>query len=58
MTGVQTCALPISRDPELFAERIPYDETRSYVKIVQANARIYAALYPDVGRGESPAAGS
>ncbi|HEX9107050.1 MAG TPA: lytic transglycosylase domain-containing protein, partial [Longimicrobiales bacterium] len=44
---------PEARDPELFAERIPYDETRSYVKIVQANARIYAALYPDLGRGDS-----
>jgi len=44
---------PEARDPELFAERIPYDETRSYVKIVQANARIYAALYPDLDRGET-----
>jgi soluble lytic murein transglycosylase len=39
---------PEAGDPELFAERIPYDETREYVKIVQANARIYAALYPGV----------
>jgi len=34
-------------DPELFAERIPFAETRDYVKIVQANARIYEALYGD-----------
>lgn len=32
-------------DPDLFAERIPFDETRDYVKIVQQNARIYRALY-------------
>jgi soluble lytic murein transglycosylase len=32
-------------DPELFAERIPFNETRDYVKIVQANAEIYRALY-------------
>jgi soluble lytic murein transglycosylase len=32
-------------DDELFAERIPFAETRDYVKIVQNNARIYEALY-------------
>lgn len=32
-------------DVELFTERIPFDETRDYVKVVQQNARIYAALY-------------
>lgn len=32
-------------DDELFAERIPYAETRDYVKIVQSHARIYEALY-------------
>ena len=32
-------------DPELFAERIPFTETRDYVRIVQRNAAIYAALY-------------
>jgi soluble lytic murein transglycosylase len=36
-------------DDELFAERIPFAETRGYVKIVQQNARIYAALYTDTG---------
>jgi len=30
---------------ELFAERIPYEETRDYVKIVQRNAAVYRALY-------------
>ena len=33
------------RDPELFAERIPYDETRDYVRIVERNRAIYGALY-------------
>lgn len=37
--------LPEHRDAELFAERIPYQETREYVKVVQQNARIYRALY-------------
>jgi soluble lytic murein transglycosylase len=32
-------------DPELFAERIPYDETRDYVRIVERNRAIYDALY-------------
>jgi soluble lytic murein transglycosylase len=36
-------------DEELFAERIPYTETRGYVKIVQRNARLYAALYTETG---------
>lgn len=36
---------PEFSDEELFAERIPYAETREYVKIVQAHARIYQALY-------------
>jgi soluble lytic murein transglycosylase len=36
---------PEYEDRLLFAERIPYDETRDYVRIVQNNRRIYAALY-------------
>lgn len=35
--------------PELFAERIPFAETRNYVRVVQQNARLYAALYGDAG---------
>jgi soluble lytic murein transglycosylase len=31
--------------PEIFIERIPFQETRDYVKIVQQNARIYRELY-------------
>jgi soluble lytic murein transglycosylase len=34
-----------SSDPELFAERIPFAETRDYVRIVQRNAQVYRALY-------------
>ncbi|MEX2152105.1 MAG: transglycosylase SLT domain-containing protein [Gemmatimonadaceae bacterium] len=32
-------------DPELFIERIPYMETRDYVRIVLRNAEIYRALH-------------
>lgn len=47
-------------DEELFAERIPFAETRNYVKVVQQNARVYAALYGEEaagsGVGAAPAA--
>jgi soluble lytic murein transglycosylase len=33
-------------DPELFAERIPFVETRDYVRIVLRNREFYRALYP------------
>jgi soluble lytic murein transglycosylase len=36
---------PEYADPEIFTERIPYQETRDYVKIVQQNAIIYRELY-------------
>jgi soluble lytic murein transglycosylase len=36
---------PGADDPELFAEWIPYTETRDYVRIVQRNANVYRALY-------------
>lgn len=36
---------PGANDPELFAEWIPYTETRDYVRVVQRNAGIYEALY-------------
>ena len=32
-------------DPELFVERIPFVETRDYVRIVQRNRDLYQALY-------------
>ena len=34
-----------ARDPEIFAERIPYEETRDYVRIVERNRALYEALY-------------
>ena len=38
-------AFPEYQDRLLFAERIPYEETRDYVRIVQNNRRMYALLY-------------
>jgi soluble lytic murein transglycosylase len=32
-------------DPELFVERIPYVETRDYVRIVLRNVELYRQLY-------------
>ena len=32
-------------DPDLFAERIPYAETRDYVRIIQRTAEFYRSLY-------------
>ena len=34
-----------SSDPELFTERVPYDETRDYVRILLRNQATYKALY-------------
>jgi soluble lytic murein transglycosylase len=34
-----------AEDPELLAERIPFVETRDYVRIVQRNRTLYRALY-------------
>ncbi|MDQ3996765.1 MAG: lytic transglycosylase domain-containing protein, partial [Gemmatimonadota bacterium] len=34
-----------TEDPEVFVERIPFTETRDYVRIVQRNRAIYGALY-------------
>jgi soluble lytic murein transglycosylase len=36
-----------AEDEEEFIERIPYGETRLYVKLVLRNHRIYQRLYPD-----------
>jgi soluble lytic murein transglycosylase len=38
-------AKPGADDAELFAERIPFSETRDYVRIVQRNAEVYRILY-------------
>ena len=32
-------------DPEIFIERIPFAETRDYVRIVLRNVEMYRALY-------------
>lgn len=37
---------PEAADPHLFVERIPYLETREYVKTVLRNLELYRALYP------------
>ncbi|HET7600711.1 MAG TPA: lytic transglycosylase domain-containing protein, partial [Gemmatimonadales bacterium] len=34
-----------AEDPEVFAERIPFAETRDYVRIIQRNQDIYRTLY-------------
>jgi soluble lytic murein transglycosylase len=36
---------PGAEDPEMFAERISFSETRDYVRVVQKNLAIYRALY-------------
>lgn len=36
---------PGADDPEIFAERISFTETRDYVRIVQRNIELYRALY-------------
>lgn len=39
-------------DPEMFVERIPYRETRDYVRRVQTNREVYAGLYSwELGAG-------
>jgi soluble lytic murein transglycosylase len=41
----QWSRFPESADIDLMVERIPFDETRNYVRIVQQNAAVYRALY-------------
>lgn len=41
---------PEWKDPELFTERIPYTETRDYVKKVQQNRVLYRMLYADLDK--------
>ena len=40
-----------TNDSEVFVERIPFTETRDYVRVVQRNADMYRALYPALGGG-------
>jgi soluble lytic murein transglycosylase len=46
--------LPEARDAELFAERIPYGETRDYIRNVLLHRALYRALYPSL---DAPATG-
>lgn len=39
----------VDQDPEVFVERIPFAETRDYVKKVLRNTAMYHALYPKAG---------
>jgi soluble lytic murein transglycosylase len=41
-------------DAVLFAERIPFAETRDYVRIVQNNRRIYKLLYGELSGARTP----
>jgi soluble lytic murein transglycosylase len=34
-----------TNDPEIFVERIPFPETRDYVRIVMRNAEMYRSLH-------------
>jgi soluble lytic murein transglycosylase len=43
-------------DEELFTERIPYRETRDYVKILTRNIAIYRGLYGDDVAGDTASA--
>ncbi len=46
---------PEAGDPVQFVERIPYVETRGYLRTVLRNRSLYRALYPDqVGEGRAP----
>jgi soluble lytic murein transglycosylase len=46
---------PEASDPARFVERIPYVETRGYLRSVLRNRALYAALYPG---GAEPSAGA
>jgi soluble lytic murein transglycosylase len=37
---------PEARDPELLMERVPFAETREYIRNVQLHRAVYRALYP------------
>ncbi len=39
----------VNQDPEVFVERIPFTETRDYVRKVLRNVAMYHALYPQAG---------
>ncbi len=41
---------PEARDDELFMERVPFAETRDYIRNVLLHREVYRALYPELGR--------
>jgi soluble lytic murein transglycosylase-like protein len=43
-------------DPEVFAERIPFVETRDYVRLVQRNREVYTWLLGVDARRQAPGA--
>ena len=43
--------LPEADDPELFTERVPYGETREYIRNVLLHRALYRALYPELEDG-------
>lgn len=45
--------LPEARDPDLFTERVPYGETRDYIRHVSMHRALYEALYPGLGGPDS-----
>jgi soluble lytic murein transglycosylase len=47
--------LPEAQDPELFMERIPFNETREYVRHVKLHWALYRELYPMAGHAPGPA---
>jgi soluble lytic murein transglycosylase len=48
---------PEARDPVLFTERIPYAETRGYVRTVLRNWSLYRILYPPEPEGGTATGG-
>jgi soluble lytic murein transglycosylase len=46
---------PGVEDPELFVERIPYVETRDYVRIITRNMELYRGLYDWAGSSQGAA---
>jgi len=46
--AVRWRSMPERRDPELFMERIPFPETRDYVRHVKLHIALYRELYPNL----------
>jgi soluble lytic murein transglycosylase len=35
-----------TEDPEVFVERIPFNETRDYVRVILRSRELYRSMYP------------